>query len=87
MRRYKQSSTEIRAGDRVLLFSDGAVEVANSDGRPRSASAGSSTSSAGRLSRRRILKMDALEEELLKYSNVIRLEDDLTMIEVRFNRL
>lgn len=27
--------------------------------------------------------MDTLEEELLKYSNAIRLEDDLTMVEVR----
>ena len=28
---------------------------------------------------------DALEEELLKHSNGIRLEDDLTFIEIRFN--
>jgi hypothetical protein len=29
--------------------------------------------------------MEALEEELLKYSNEIRLGDDLTFIEIRFN--
>jgi hypothetical protein len=31
--------------------------------------------------------MDELEKELLKYSNAIRLEDDLTLIEIRFGRL
>jgi hypothetical protein len=31
--------------------------------------------------------MDVLEEELLKYSNGIRLDDDLTLIEVCFNLL
>ena len=31
------------------------------------------------------IQMVALEEELLKYSNGIRLEDDLTFIEIRIN--
>lgn len=31
------------------------------------------------------IDMAALEEELLKCSNAIRLEDDLTLIEVRFS--
>ena len=30
------------------------------------------------------LKMEALEEDLLKYSNSIRLADDLTIIEIKF---
>jgi serine phosphatase RsbU (regulator of sigma subunit) len=30
------------------------------------------------------IQMDMLEEELLRYSNAIRLEDDLTLIEIRF---
>jgi phosphoserine phosphatase RsbU/P len=29
------------------------------------------------------LQMEALEEDLLKYSNCIRLADDLTLIEIR----
>ena len=33
------------------------------------------------------IQMDVLEEELLKYSNAIRLDDDLTFIEVRFKEL
>jgi PAS domain S-box-containing protein len=81
---YEEASAPIQEGDRLLLFSDGAVEVANSDeellgvdglvgiltdqGYPQ----------AG-------IRMDALEEALLKHSNAIRLEDDLTLIEVRFN--
>ena len=32
----------------------------------------------------RSIDMEALEEELLKYSNAIRLEDDLTIMEIRF---
>jgi hypothetical protein len=39
----------------------------------------------GRVYPRADIQMDALEEELLKYSNGIRLEDDLTFIEIRFN--
>lgn len=31
------------------------------------------------------IQMDALEEELLKHSNGIRVDDDLTLIEIRFN--
>jgi len=30
------------------------------------------------------IQITAVEEALLKYSNAIRLEDDLTLIEVRF---
>ncbi len=33
------------------------------------------------------LSMEALEEALLKYSNSIRMEDDLTIIEIRSNRV
>ena len=29
------------------------------------------------------IQMDALEEELLRFSNAIRLPDDLTLIEIR----
>ena len=31
------------------------------------------------------LSMDALEEQLLKFSNDIRLQDDITIIEARFS--
>jgi PAS domain S-box-containing protein len=83
---YGQGSIDISQGDRLLLFSDGAVEVMDAtdtllgvdgllailreQGYPQSD-----------------IRMDDLEEALLKYSNAIRLDDDLTLIEVRFGRL
>ena len=81
---YQEASARIQTGDRLLLYSDGAEEVRDA--------AGELLGPDGLLG---ILKkqgypqvdiqMDALEEELLKYSNEIRLGDDLTFIEIRFN--
>jgi sigma-B regulation protein RsbU (phosphoserine phosphatase) len=81
---YEEVTTELHAGDRLLLASDGAIEVQNaaeellgvdglvevlrSQGYP----------AAG-------LRIDGLEKELLRYSNAIRLEDDLTLLEVRLS--
>ena len=80
---YEQVSTEVRQGDRLLLFSDGAVEVSNA--------AGEMLGLDGLVDVLRQhgypevdIEMDAIEEGLLKYSNAIRLEDDLTIVEVRF---
>jgi PAS domain S-box-containing protein len=82
---YDEVGAQIQEGDRLLLFSDGAEEVHNA--------AGEMLGLDGLLD---ILKkqgypqtdiqMDALEEELLKYSNEIRLGDDLTFIEIRVER-
>jgi phosphoserine phosphatase RsbU/P len=81
---YDEVDIPIQRGDRLLFFSDGAEEVHNA--------AGEMLGIDGLLG---ILKkqgypqadiqMDALEEELLKYSNEIRLGDDLTFIEIRFD--
>jgi sigma-B regulation protein RsbU (phosphoserine phosphatase) len=66
-----------------LLFSDGAVEVKNAEGNLLG-----TEGLINMLQRQgypnRPIKMEALEEALLKYSNSIRLDDDLTIIEVRF---
>ena len=83
---YDEIVTEVQAGDSLLLFSDGAVEIHNAEkqmlgidglvgilrnqGYPESA-----------------INMALLEEGLLKYSNSIRLDDDLTLLEVRFDEL
>jgi PAS domain S-box-containing protein len=80
---YQELSTNIRQGDRLLLYSDGAVEIDNADGRMLGTdglveilrSQGYPESG---------IDMGSLEEELLKYSNSIRLDDDLTLIEARF---
>ena len=80
---YEEVGIEIRPGDSLLVFSDGAIEIHNADGEMLDID--------GLVAMLRKqgypecgVKMDALEEELLKYSNAIRLEDDLTLIEVRF---
>jgi len=81
---YDEVTAQIAAGDGLLLFSDGAVEIHNAKdemlgvdglvhilknhGYPESG-----------------FRMNAVEEDLLKFSNAIRLDDDLTFIEARFN--
>ena len=80
---YDNTSLKLHPGDRLLLFSDGAIEIHNVEkkmlgvdgliailkrqGYPASG-----------------IQITAIEEELLKYSNAIRLEDDLTLIEIQF---
>jgi PAS domain S-box-containing protein len=82
---YDEVDTEIREGDRLLLFSDGAEEVHNAAGEMLGVDG-----LLGMLKKqgypRADIQMEALEEELLKYSNEIRLSDDLTFIEVHFPR-
>jgi PAS domain S-box-containing protein len=80
---YEEISVEIRTGDSLLLFSDGAIEIHNAEGEMLDID--------GLVNILKLqgypecsIHMDALEEELLKYCNTIRLEDDLTLIEVRF---
>jgi serine phosphatase RsbU (regulator of sigma subunit) len=82
---YEEFSTELQEGDSLLLFSDGAEEVHNS--------AGEMLGLEGlidMLTKQGYpdapIDMDALEEDLLKYSNGIRLEDDLTLMEVRIRK-
>jgi sigma-B regulation protein RsbU (phosphoserine phosphatase) len=80
---YEEVTAEIRKDDRLLFFSDGVVEVENA--------AGDILGVDGLVAilrnydyPRSAVDMNLLEEELLKYSNAIRLEDDLTLVEVQF---
>ena len=80
---YKEKTAKLVPGDSVLMFSDGAVEIQNA-----------ANEWLGVDGFTKILKnldyphtklhMGALEEALLKFSNDIRLQDDITVIEVRF---
>ncbi len=80
---YDEASAQLAAEDCLLLFSDGAVEIHNAEG-----------DMLGVDGLLRILKnlgyparginINAVEEELLRFSNAIRLEDDLTFLEARF---
>jgi sigma-B regulation protein RsbU (phosphoserine phosphatase) len=72
-----------REGERLLFFSDGAVEVHNAQeellgvqGLVRILQETGYPASG--------LQISAVEEQLLRYSNGIRLSDDLSFIEVRF---
>jgi PAS domain S-box-containing protein len=83
---YDEAGTGLRQGDSLLLFSDGAVEVMNA-ARKLLGVDGLMTILRRQGYPQTSIRMDTLEKELLKYSNAIRLEDDLTLIEIRFGRL
>ena len=82
---YEEVEIRLAAGDCLLLFSDGAVEIHDAEG-----------DLLGVEGLMRILKelgypqsalsTRDLDEALLRYSNAIRLMDDVTLIEVRFGR-
>ncbi|UCD76203.1 MAG: SpoIIE family protein phosphatase [Phycisphaerales bacterium] len=79
---YEEVEETVRGGDSLLFYSDGAVEIRDA--------AGGMLGIDGLIAilhslgyPRSPIRMDALEEALLKFSNAIRLEDDLTFIEIR----
>ncbi|MGO8750095.1 MAG: SpoIIE family protein phosphatase [Thermoguttaceae bacterium] len=81
---YKEVTSRLASGDCLLLYSDGAVEIHDAK-----------DEMLGVEGLVRILKgfgypkndinIDGVEEELLRYSNAIRLMDDVTFIEIRFH--
>ena len=81
---YKEKTVKLSPGDSILLFSDGAVEIQNAR-----------NEWLGVEGFTRILKqldypnhplsMEAFETELLRFSNDIRLQDDITIIEARYS--
>lgn len=79
---YDEARIELQAGDRLLLFSDGALEISNAAGEMLGLEG-----LIGLLKKQgypaAALQMAVLEEDLLKYSNGIRLADDLTLIEIQ----
>jgi phosphoserine phosphatase RsbU/P len=79
---YEENCIEIQQGDRVLLFSDGAVEIHDANGKMLDID-GLVAILRNQGYPECNIDMDALEEKLLRYSNAIRLEDDLTLIEIR----
>ncbi|MHC4186870.1 MAG: PP2C family protein-serine/threonine phosphatase, partial [Planctomycetota bacterium] len=80
---YEEAVAEVDKGDAILLFSDGAVEIKSAEGKMLEVEG--FVDVLKRLGYpKKPIQMDSLEEELLKYSNEIRLKDDLTIIEIRF---
>jgi PAS domain S-box-containing protein len=80
---YDDASLQLRPADRLLFFSDGAIEIHNAENRLLGVD--------GLIAILKELgypeggiRAAAVEEQLLKYSNSVRLEDDLTLVEIRF---
>jgi len=80
---YKEQTVKLEPSDSVFFFSDGAFEIHNA--RNELLGVDGLTRILKRLdySQNR-LNMDTLQKELLKFSNDIRLQDDITIIEVRY---
>jgi len=80
---YAETRDQLGPGDTVLLFTDGAVEIANAEDKEW-----------GEVGLRALLEktpfgaevnsLEALERRLLAYSNRIRLPDDLTLLSVHW---
>ena len=80
---YDERTLPIAPGERLLLFSDGAIEVSDADG--------TMLGVPGLLGMLRSegypdrgIDMARLEEAILRFSNAIRLPDDLTLIDIAF---
>ena len=80
---YGRQGLRLKSGDAMLLFSDGAFEIHNAQGDLLGVD--------GLIAMLRDLgyphtplSIPALEERLLKFSNAIRMPDDITIIEARF---
>jgi sigma-B regulation protein RsbU (phosphoserine phosphatase) len=80
---YREKTVKLIPGDSILLFSDGAVEIQNA--RDEWLGVKEFTEILKGLDYPKTpLNMEAFEEQLLKYSNDIRLQDDITIIETRY---
>jgi PAS domain S-box-containing protein len=83
---YNQVEQQLGPDGRLLLFSDGLVEVRDGQGQCLE------TDGLIRLLQdlqypARSLDVPGLEERLLKYSNAIRFDDDITLLELRLGSL
>jgi serine phosphatase RsbU (regulator of sigma subunit) len=82
---YHEQTVPLTPGDAILMFSDGAFEIHNA-GDEMLGVDGFINILKDLDYAREPLNMAALELALLKFSNDIRLKDDLTILEARFLR-
>jgi phosphoserine phosphatase RsbU/P len=80
---YREKHFTCASGDSLLMFTDGAVEIGDPEGRLLGTDGllGILNSQGYPASD---IRIEALKEALLTFSNEIRLRDDLTLLEVRF---
>lgn len=79
---YEEYVVEVGSGDCLLFYSDGAVEIATPAGRLLGVE-GLEGVLKGLGYPKADVELAAIEQELLARSNCIRLEDDLTLVEIR----
>jgi sigma-B regulation protein RsbU (phosphoserine phosphatase) len=80
---YDEVKLACSPGERLLFFSDGVIEIHNAEDKLLGTD-GLIAILKKQGYPRSGLQISSIEEELLKYSNAIRLEDDLTLIEICF---
>ncbi len=81
---YEATTISFGPGDRLLVFSDGAIEVENADGQMLGTDG--LVTLLGQLGYpQKEVELDSIQDALLHYSNAIRLDDDLTILEIRMN--
>jgi len=80
---YQEKTVKLETGDSILLFSDGATEIQNARNEWLGVK-GFSQILKGLGYPKTPLNMEMFEERLLKFSNDIRLQDDVTIIEARY---
>ncbi len=81
---YPEETVKLEPGDAILLFTDDAIEIKNAGNEWLGVEG--FTKILKKLDYPKTpINMETLEEELLKFSNDIRLQDDITIIEARFS--
>jgi len=79
---YDEVEAPLEPDDRLLMFSDGAVEVHNATGESLGVEGLVRILAESGYPKTAVCK-ETLEEALLRFSNAIRLADDVTLIEAR----
>ena len=80
---FQEKTVKLEPEDSILMFSDGAIEIQNAQNEWLGVS-GFIQILKGLEYPKTPLHMETFEEKLLKFSNDIRLQDDITILEVRF---
>jgi serine phosphatase RsbU (regulator of sigma subunit) len=80
---YEEQTIKLESGDSILLFSDGAFEIRNARDQLLGVDGLAQILTSLDYPQNQ-LNVDELHEELLTFSNEIRLQDDITIIEVRY---